>query len=45
MNELLKVMNSLKELDERKGEINLTLDRVNEVLKTYEKVHDKKKDN
>jgi hypothetical protein len=36
-------MNSLKALDERRDEIYLTLDRIEEVLKTLEKKHDKKK--
>lgn len=44
VNELLKVMTSLKELDERRDEIFLGLDRIEEVLKTYEKKFDKKKE-
>jgi len=44
VNELLKVMNSLKSLEDRRDEINLTLDRIDEVLRTYEKVYDKKKE-
>ena len=43
MNELLKVMMSLKDLEERKDDIFLALDRIEEVLKTYEKKFDKKK--
>lgn len=42
--DLLKVMNSLKALDERRDDIYLTLDRIEEVLKTYEKRYDKKKE-
>jgi hypothetical protein len=37
-------MTSLKELDERRDEIFLGLDRIEEVLKTYEKKFDKKKE-
>jgi len=33
--DLLKVMNSLKALDERRDDIYLTLDRIEEVLKTF----------
>jgi hypothetical protein len=43
VNELLKVMMSLKDLEERKDDIFLALDRIEEVLKTYEKKFDKKK--
>ena len=42
--DLLKVMNSLKALDERRDDIYLTLDRIEEVLKTYQKRYDKKKE-
>jgi thermostable 8-oxoguanine DNA glycosylase len=42
--DLLKVMNSLKALDERRDDIYLTLDRIEEVLKTYERRYDKKKE-
>ena len=35
--DLLKVMNSLKALDERRDDIYLALDRIEEVLKTFEK--------
>jgi hypothetical protein len=38
-------MNSLKALDERRDDIYLTLDRIEEVLKTFEKRYEKKKDN
>lgn len=34
---------SLKDLEERKDDIFLALDRIEEVLKTYEKKFDKKK--
>lgn len=44
MNELLKVMTSLKNLEDRKDEIVLTLDRIEEILKTFEKKYDKKKE-
>lgn len=44
VNELLKVMNSLKALDERRDEIYLTLDRIEEILKTLDKKHEKKKE-
>lgn len=37
-------MNSLKALDERRDDIYLTLDRIEEVLKTYERRYDKKKE-
>lgn len=37
-------MTSLKNLDERKDEIVLTLDRIEEILRTYEKKYDKKKE-
>lgn len=37
-------MNSLKALDERRDDIYLTLDRIEEVLKTFEKRFDKKKE-
>ena len=43
VNELLKVMNSLKQLEEKRDDIFLGLDRIEEVLKTYEKKYDKKK--
>ena len=42
--DLLKVMTSLKNLDERRDDIYLALDRIEETLKTFEKRHDKKKD-
>ena len=42
--DLLKVMNSLKALDERRDDIYLTLDRIEEVLKTFEKRYEKKKE-
>ena len=45
VNELLKVMISLKELEERKDEIVLTLDRLEEIFKTFDKKHGKNKDN
>jgi len=37
-------MTSLKLLDEKSADIELTLDRVEEVLKTFDKRYDKKKD-
>jgi len=37
-------MNSLKALDERRDDIYLTLDRIEEVLKTFEKRYEKKKE-
>lgn len=37
-------MTSLKNLQDRKEEIVLTLDRIEEILKTYEKRYDKKKE-
>lgn len=37
-------MNSLKALEDRRSEITLTLDRIEEILKTYDRVYDKKKD-
>ena len=42
--DLLKVMNSLKALDERRDDIYLTLDRIEEVLKTFQRRFDKKKE-
>lgn len=36
-------MTSLKNLEDRKDEIVLTLDRIEEVLKTFDKKYDKKK--
>lgn len=45
VNELLKVMISLKELEERKDEIVLTLDRLEEIFRTFDKKHGKNKDN
>lgn len=42
--DLLKVMNSLKALDERRESIELTLDRIEEILKAFDKRYDKKKD-
>ena len=44
VNELLKVMTSLKQLEDRREEIELTLDRIEEVLVTYEKKYDKRKE-
>lgn len=44
VNELLKVMVSLKELEERKDEIVLTLDRMEEIFRTYDKKYGKSKD-
>jgi hypothetical protein len=44
VNELLKVMMSLKDLEERRDEIFLSMERIEEVLKTFEKKHDKKKE-
>lgn len=37
-------MTSLKQLEERKDEIDLTLDRIEEILQTYEKKYDKRKE-
>jgi len=37
-------MNSLKALDERRDDIYLTLDRIEEVLKTFERRFEKKKE-
>jgi len=37
-------MNSLKALEQRRDSIFLSLDRIEEVLKTYEKKFDKKKE-
>jgi hypothetical protein len=37
-------MTSLKDLEDRRDEIFLTLDRIEEVLRTYEKKFDKKKE-
>lgn len=37
-------MTSLKNLEDRKDEIVLTLDRIEEILKTYDKKYDKKKE-
>ena len=45
VDDLLKVMTSLKSLDEEREDIYLTLDRIEETLKTFEKRYDKKKDN
>lgn len=36
-------MTSLKNLEDRKDQIVLTLDRIEEVLKTFDKKYDKKK--
>lgn len=36
-------MMSLKDLEERRDEIFLSMERIEEVLKTFEKKHDKKK--
>lgn len=44
VNQLLKVMTSLKDLEDRRDELFLTLDRIEEVLRTYEKKFDKKKE-
>jgi dynein heavy chain len=44
VSDLLKVMTSLKQLEDRKDEIDLTLDRIEEVLHIYEKKYDKKKE-
>ena len=44
VNELLKVMTSLKELEERKDEIVLTLDRMEEIFRTFDKKYGKNKD-
>lgn len=38
-------MNSLKDLEDRKDEISLTLDRIEQIYKTYDKKYDKKKEN
>lgn len=38
-------MNSLKALETRKDGIELTLDRIEEVLQILDKKHDKKKEN
>lgn len=37
-------MTSLKNLEDRKDQIVLTLDRIEEILKTYEKKYEKKKE-
>ena len=42
--DLLKVMNSLKDLDDKRDDIELTLDRVEQILKNYDKKYDKKKE-
>lgn len=42
--DLLEVMTSLKALDEKREDIELVLDRIEEVLKTFDKRYDKKKD-
>lgn len=44
VNELLKVMVSLKALDEKKDDIVLTLDRLEEIFKVYDKKYGKNKD-
>lgn len=36
-------MTSLKNLEDRKDELVLTLDRIEEVLKTFDRKYDKKK--
>ena len=45
VDDLLKVMISLKNLDERRDDIYLTLDRIEQTLKTFDRRYDKKKDN
>lgn len=44
MKELLKVMTSLKEIEERKEEYALTLDRIEQILKTLDKRYETKKE-
>lgn len=36
-------MTSLKDLEDKRDDIFLTLDRIEEVLRTYQKKYDKKK--
>lgn len=42
--ELLKVMTSLKDIEEKKEEYALTLDRIEQILKTLEKKYENKKE-
>jgi flagellar motility protein MotE (MotC chaperone) len=42
--ELLKVMNSLKDIEEKKDEYALTLDRIEQILRTLEKKENTKKE-
>lgn len=45
VNELLKVMECLKEIDDRREISALDLNRINQILKTLDKKYDTKKEN